>query len=267
MPMFNPQDDRSWDGNLKGYFLMDGAVKDINGNVATEKDPVTGAIKFRASAQSFWSSSVDGNNALDGGVVGELIPSVRDMYVITDPTDVANVSLADGSHNLSTGNANLTATLMGMSATATATEVSDMINWVRSARLGAPLHTTPLIIDYGGSTGEVLYFHDQPGSPARQSTYLARAVSATHQAVASCSHSCRMRWSARSRPSMPTRCRVATSMVSTVRCPRTLLTPMATSRSMQPVSVHMSTSACAAAVPRTTRWTSRTPMRPSWRGR
>jgi hypothetical protein len=163
MPMFNPQDDRSWDGNLKGYFLLDGEVKDINGNVATEIDASTGAVKFRATTQSFWSNMMDGNNALEGGVVGELTPSVRDIYVITDPAEVANVNLADAAHDLDTGNATLTPDVLGMASTATATEVADMIDWVRSARMGAPLHTKPLIIDYGSSTGEVLYFTTNQG--------------------------------------------------------------------------------------------------------
>ncbi len=161
MPMFNPQDDRSWDGNLKGYFLLDGEVRDINGNVATEVDATTGAVKFRASTRSFWSNMMDGNAALEGGVVGELIPSVRDLYVITNPAEVANVNLADGAHDLDNGNADLTADVLGMAATATAAEVTDMIDWVRSARMGAPLHTKPLVIDYGSS--EVLYFTTNQG--------------------------------------------------------------------------------------------------------
>jgi hypothetical protein len=162
MPMFNPQDDRSWDGNLKGYFLTDGVVKDVNGNVATEVDATTGEVSFRAAAKSFWSNMMDGNNALEGGVVGELVPSVRDLYVITDPAEVANVALADGTHDLDAGNASLTADVMGMAATATPAEISDMIDWVRSARMGAPLHTEPLIIDYG-SGDEVLYFTTNQG--------------------------------------------------------------------------------------------------------
>jgi hypothetical protein len=162
MPMFNPQDDRSWDGNLKGYFLLDGEVRDINGDIATEVDAATGAVQFRASTKSFWSNMMDGNNALEGGVAGELIPSVRDLYVITNPAEVANVALADGSHDFDAGNASLTADVLGMAPTATATEVTDMIDWVRSARMGAPLHTRPLIIDYGNG-GEVLYFTTNQG--------------------------------------------------------------------------------------------------------
>ena len=108
----------------------------------------TGAVRFRATAQSFWSNMMDCNNALEGGVVGELTPSVRDLYVITDPAEVANVNLADAAHNLDTGNANLTADVLGMASTATAAEVADLIDWARSERMGAPLHTQPLIIDY-----------------------------------------------------------------------------------------------------------------------
>lgn len=163
MPMFHPEDDRSWDGNLKGYFLLDGEVHDINGSPATEVDSSSGAVAFRAAAKSFWSDSIDGNNALQGGVVGELVPALRDLYVITDPGDVAGVALADGNHDLDTGNANLTADVLGMPSTATPAEVADMINWVRSARMGAPLHTEPLTIKYGGGVGEVLYFTTNQG--------------------------------------------------------------------------------------------------------
>jgi type IV pilus assembly protein PilY1 len=50
-----------------------------------------------------------------------------------------------------------------MASTATPTEVADLINWARSARMGAPLHTQPLIIDYGSAAGEVLYFSTNQG--------------------------------------------------------------------------------------------------------
>jgi hypothetical protein len=163
LTLFDPVQERVWDGNIKGYFIEDGIIKDVNGDAATEVDPVTGKVVFKSTSQSFWSSGPDGNQSTSGGVVDNLSPASRNIYVITDPTEMANVDLNDGNHDLDTSNAALTGAVMGMSGSPTTTEEDNLIDWARSQRIGDPLHTQPKTIKYGGGTGEVLYVTTNQG--------------------------------------------------------------------------------------------------------
>jgi|GEM_PF-407367 len=162
MSMFEPNAKRSWEGNLKGYFLKDGELVDIQGNPATNAGGA-GEVGFAAGAQSFWSAIPDGNAPTQGGFVSTLAPLSRKLYTITDPTQVSNVSLADGSHDLKGNNTNLTATLLGLPSSASAAQRTDTIDWLRSERIGDPLHAKPVIVDYGTSTGSVVYFMTNQG--------------------------------------------------------------------------------------------------------
>ncbi|MGI9219792.1 MAG: hypothetical protein ACR2QS_01990, partial [Woeseiaceae bacterium] len=163
LTLFDPVQERVWDGNIKGYFIEDGIIKDVNGAPATQVDPVTGKVVFAPASQSFWSSGPDGNQSTSGGVVDNLSPASRNIYVITDPTEVANVDLNDGTHDLDTSNTNLTGALMGMSGSPTTTEVNNLITYARSQRIGDPLHTQPKTIKYGGGAGEILYVTTNQG--------------------------------------------------------------------------------------------------------
>lgn len=163
LTLFDPRDTRVWDGNIKGYFIQDGIINDVTGAPATEVDSVSGKIVFKSTSRSFWSSGADGNQSTSGGVADKLSPAARDIFVITDPSETNNVNLNDGGHRLSVSNTDLTATVMGMPATATATDIANMINWARSQRIGDPLHTQPKTITYGSGIGEVLYITTNQG--------------------------------------------------------------------------------------------------------
>ena len=163
LTLFDPVQERVWDGNIKGYFIEDGIIKDVNGDAATEVDPITGKVVFKSTSQSFWSSGPDGNQSTSGGVVDNLSPASRNIYVITDPTEMANVDLNDGNHDLDTSNAALSGAVMGMPGTPTTTEEDNLIDWARSQRIGDPLHTQPKTISYGGGTGEILYVTTNQG--------------------------------------------------------------------------------------------------------
>ncbi|MGI9200421.1 MAG: pilus assembly protein [Woeseiaceae bacterium] len=163
LTLFDPVQERVWDGNIKGYFIEDGIIKDVNGAAATEVDAVTGKVVFKSTSQSFWSSGPDGNQSTSGGVVDNLSPASRDIYVITDPSEVANVDLNDGNHDLDTGNAALTGAVMGMAGSPTTAEEDNLIDWARSQRIGDPLHTQPKTINYGGGAGEILYVTTNQG--------------------------------------------------------------------------------------------------------
>ena len=163
LTLFDPKQERVWNGNIKGYYIEDGIIKDVMGNPATEIDANTGRVVFKSTSQSFWSSSADGNQSTSGGVVDNLSPASRNIYVITDPSETANVDLTDGSHNLDTNNAGLTGAVMGMPGSPTTAEVDGLIDWARSQRIGDPLHTQPKTIKYAGSTGEILFVTTNQG--------------------------------------------------------------------------------------------------------
>jgi type IV pilus assembly protein PilY1 len=163
LTLFDPVQERVWDGNVKGYFIEDGIVKDVTGAPATEVNPITGKVEFKSTSQSFWSSGPDGNQSTSGGFVDNLNPASRNIYVITDPSEVANVDLNDGNHDLDTSNTALTGAVMGMPGAPTATEEDNLIDWARSQRMGDPLHTQPKTIKYGSSIGEVLYVTTNQG--------------------------------------------------------------------------------------------------------
>ena len=162
LTLFNPKQERVWDGNVKGYFIENGIIKDVNGAPATEIDAISGRVIFKSTSQSFWSSGPDGNQSTSGGIVDNLTPGSRNIYVISNPAETSGVNLNDGAHNMDTSNASLTAAVLGMPLTATPAEVDSMITWARSDRIGDPLHTQPKTIEYAG-IGEVLYVTTNQG--------------------------------------------------------------------------------------------------------
>ena len=162
MTLFKPSDKRQWSGNLKGYFLRKDGLHDVQDRIALTNAP-SGEVVFRPIAQSFWSTMSDGNDPLAGGFANAFTPSSRPVYTITDPTETSNVDLADGNHAFAISNAGLTAALLGMPGTATVADRDALIDWARSNRVGDPLHTRPQVVEYGGSTGNVLFFSTNQG--------------------------------------------------------------------------------------------------------
>ena len=162
LPMFQPSDRRSWRGNLKGYYLRPEGLHDLQDRLAVTASS-EGEVVFRPIAQSFWSTSSDGNDPLAGGFVNALSGLGRSIYTIADPTETSAVSLADGGHDFEIANPDITAALLGMPGTATAADRDALITWTRDAKVGAPLHTRPKVVDYGGATGSVLFFSTNQG--------------------------------------------------------------------------------------------------------
>ena len=168
LSLFSPTEDRAWTGNLKGYFLKNDGLYDVYDNVATELD-TNGQVVFKPTAKSFWSNVVDGNSPASGGAASTMNPATRDIYVITDPTEIDNgvIDLDDGNHDFEAANSALTDTLMGMPVGSTAQARTDLIDYHRSARMGDPLHTRPHIVSYGdgtgGNPGDVLFIATNQG--------------------------------------------------------------------------------------------------------
>lgn len=154
---FKPQVDGEWAGNVKKYGLDDqGMIVDADGLYATLAD---GTIKD--NARSFWSTSADGPNVLEGGLGTILLDQAfRNLYTYlgssTDLTHPSNeFSIANSS--------NLTATTLGVGSVAEKDSVIDDIHGVGKAwKLGDILHSKPAVIHYdtdgNGSLDETFIF-------------------------------------------------------------------------------------------------------------
>ncbi len=160
--MFEPDDGPRWRGNLKKLiFSPDGYVADSRGLPAIKFD---GTIID--SAQTFWSSGRDGNVVAEGGAQEMLAgKSNRSLYVINnaqnrlDQLTKANLVTQAGSE----------AVLMTFMQAVTTTELDSLINWtkgldvddedfdtstlIRAHIMGDPLHSRPLVLNYGPQSG------------------------------------------------------------------------------------------------------------------
>ena len=165
--MFKPAHNRSWGGNLKGYFLGSGGFLDVDGNPAMTTGP-TGET-FDAAARSFWSDSPDGADVVLGGASGEITATGRKVY-----SDLGSTSdLTDATNQVVSSNALIANTTLGLPSWAGATEVSDLIDWYRASPYGDPLHSSPVLIDYG--TRKIVYIGTNSG--------FLHAVDATNPSV------------------------------------------------------------------------------------
>ena len=146
--MFKPDASRSWRGNTKGYFIGLNGLTDINNNPAIEV--VNGDVQFKATAQSFWSASADGNNVDQGGASGKFNPATRNIYTYTGS---APVPLNSALTKITTSAGSITNTMFDV---ATTTEKNDLINWLYNAPMGDPMHANTVMISYT-PTLKVLY--------------------------------------------------------------------------------------------------------------
>nr|MBX2823820.1 hypothetical protein [Gammaproteobacteria bacterium] len=155
-PLFSPSRLRSWEGNLKGYFIDSDGIKDVNNVLATETDAE--GTRFKETAQSFWSVDAagnaleDGNDVNLGGASGKLASTSRNLYTFTGtniPTLGEKLNHANGSNLLEVGNNNVTEAMLGAN---NPTERAELINWLHSAPMGAPLHSKSTTLRYVNKT-------------------------------------------------------------------------------------------------------------------
>lgn len=167
MSMFEASQTPRWEGNVKGYQIKHEGIFDVNSNLA-----VDASGQFVDTAQSYWSSSIDGGNVLSGGVASKAT-TLRKVYTFTGTgTPVSPVALTSASHALSRGNTNLTKALLGLPAAASRAERNRLIDWARGIdvndedndgdntdaryQIGDPLHSKPAILSYSGGK-KVMY--------------------------------------------------------------------------------------------------------------
>jgi len=164
--LFEPATTPKWNGNVKPYTLNN-AYQLID--AATPARPVVDAHgMFLEASRSFWSDADDGSSIVAGGANGRL-PDANDrkLYTYTGDYDNANNSNthpAPGSFTLgalrNNNSSGLTAEMLGINITddngikddtKTDAELTHVLNTIRTAPLGAPLHSQPALITYDGT--------------------------------------------------------------------------------------------------------------------
>lgn len=118
------------------------------------------------AAKTFWSSTSDGNKVAEGGVQEMLAAKTnRNIYIIPPSTNTTNALIAFSKSNLESmaGGATQLRTVMSLNST---DSLDDLLNWtkgvdafdenqdgsktdIREHILGDPLHSRPLVINYG----------------------------------------------------------------------------------------------------------------------
>ncbi len=169
--LFSPGIRRSWQGNLKGYFVDSTGLIDINGNQATAVSEH--GEQFAETAHSFWSDDIDGNKVAKGGASEKLPGSTRNLYTYTGGTIAAiGQPLAGVADNrLESGNSAITTEMMGLPAGSALRDTA--LDWIQDAPMGAPLHSKSVQVSYG--TRDVVYVMTNQG--------LLHAIDATAPAV------------------------------------------------------------------------------------
>jgi len=164
--LFQPEVAPQWTGNLKGYQIgNDGQLKDFSDPPvdAFYIDPDTQIGRFSSTAKSRWHNSVvDGTDIALGGAAARILTQVavntrntftqapnNNLAVIPLPfTDVAQLSAANFGSNISND------------------EKTSIIQWAISRNnnpIGAPLHSNPQVVSYGGNVGDIVFFGTNQG--------------------------------------------------------------------------------------------------------
>lgn len=132
--VFEPKKSSYWEGNLKRYRVVDDKIRATNGLAI---DPATGF--FSENAKSFWSSEVDGADVRKGGAREKLTGRrlfYTDEFGATKQLDWVNDS---------------TPTFYGLPDSATTQQVTELKDMLK-ATWGDPLHSEPVLVNYGGSS-------------------------------------------------------------------------------------------------------------------
>ncbi|UBR45043.1 pilus assembly protein [Aeromonas veronii] len=165
--MFEPGAGPRWKGNLKKLVLAPekGYVVDQTGLPA-----IAGDGTILKSAKTYWSSTSDGNNVAEGGVQEMLAAKTnRNLYIIPPSTNTLTPFSKSALEGMA-GGATQLRTVMKLDS---ADSMDDLLNWTkgidafdenqdgdrtdnREHILGDPLHSRPLVINYGctKSTGQ-----------------------------------------------------------------------------------------------------------------
>lgn len=166
--VFQPTGTVHWPGNLKKYALDPTTAAIVDARSVPAVDVSTGF--FKATSQSVWSVTVDGDDVTAGGAAN-LIPPTGSRKVYTYLGN--STALTDTSNRIDKVNALLTDALLmtGLPGDPTRDQVIDFINNMDVAdhdtdadateprdQMGDPLHAVPAAVIYGPTTDNAVVF-------------------------------------------------------------------------------------------------------------
>ncbi len=155
--LFKPSGTASWGGNLKGYFVDNMGLVDINNIPATELQ--NGVRVMSESAQSFWSQASDGDAVTEGGASAKLSAGGRTLLTYASDAEIPAIGVAlaaSGNHDMVKTNTNINDAMLGGTGNRDA-----LLDWIQTAPMGDPLHSQPVKINYG--TSQVMYVMTNQG--------------------------------------------------------------------------------------------------------
>ncbi len=192
--LFEPAATPKWNGNVKPYKLND-AYQLVD--ATSPARPVIGEDgMFLEQSRSFWSDTDDGANIVIGGANSRLpAANDRNLYTYTGDYD-DEIGLIPDTPGISTfknalknaDSSDLTADMLNISitdddedSTRTNAEFTRVLDAIRSAKIGAPLHSQPVLVTYGGDNAEDAdltlfvatndgFLHALDASPDKEST-------------------------------------------------------------------------------------------------
>lgn len=161
--MFQPDNGPRWQGNLKKYKVINGEQVGKHGKTALNKD----SGHFSEDVTSFWSdeSSKDGNVVAEGGVADMLRKKSSRVIYSDIGTSGALALLTETQAATSFGGLDKLASEIGV----VESKVSEALDWAKGKNVdgeklddgtipairpdvfGDPLHSKPLVINYGSS--------------------------------------------------------------------------------------------------------------------
>lgn len=159
--LFKPTDSATWPGNLKRYRLDGQNVVDVNNANAISNG------YFDDNARSFWSPSKDGAEVPLGGAASQL-GFERALYVFDDTSPTISSSIIVEENRLHEDNNSITKTDLGIpSSVNDDVERETYLKWFRGVdlkdsnddnstsdyrlQMGDPIHSKPIVVDYGES--------------------------------------------------------------------------------------------------------------------
>ncbi|MDX1812361.1 MAG: hypothetical protein R3240_10465, partial [Gammaproteobacteria bacterium] len=159
--LFEPSAKPKWDGNIKPYTLSGDPpeVTDAAGVAA-----ISAQGFFKDTSRSLWSSVADGGSIAEGGANGNLPTAAkRNLYTFTgtytngvpDSSATSFPTLSNPNNALKNApSSELTAAMLGLSnpdPVALDAAFTSVIDTIRSDTLGDPLHSKPILVNYGGT--------------------------------------------------------------------------------------------------------------------
>lgn len=134
--VFQPFESSYWEGNLKRYQLVNGEIHGVNG-LAT--DPATGY--FRSSSQSYWSNTADGPDVTKGGARNK----VSNRKLLYSPSPGGTLATLNWNSTDVPSNA-----FLGLGQNATSEQRAAVLSELQRM-WGDPLHSVPVMVNYGGT--------------------------------------------------------------------------------------------------------------------